>query len=264
MSGLILSGYGLGGSIFSIYYNKRVDALGENPKLDKSDGQMYFPEVVGQRYPRIHKEVCIGMVIFTLLAVVLLSNYQPKKVDVVQEDSSYLKNSFIDMSPAKRERLGILLQDDDFEYIKRNMSRSVLTRTDHEKSNDLLGVINEEEFDSEREVSDYVDQIERNLDLEIRAEQEISIFKIMRSQKFILIYCMSVFQMMYPLYFDVVFKEIGQFYIKEDETLTFIGSVSFITNSLLKLIIGIVLEVVPARRLNFCILVVMILHVFTL
>ena len=109
VSGLILSGYGLGGSIFSIYYNKRVDALGENPKLDKSDGQMYFPEVVGQRYPRIHKEVCIGMVIFTLLAVVLLSNYQPKKVDVVQEDSSYLKNSFIDMSPAKRERLGILL-----------------------------------------------------------------------------------------------------------------------------------------------------------
>ena len=70
--------------------------------------------------------------------------------------------------------------------------------------------------------------------------------------------------MMYPLYFDVVFKEIGQFYIKEDETLTFIGSVSFITNSLLKLIIGIVLEVVPARRLNFGILVVMIAHVFTL
>ena len=109
------------------------------------------------------------------------------------------------------------------------MSRSVLTRTDQDKSNDLLGVINEEEFDSEKEVSDYVDQIERNLDLEIRAEQEISIFKIMRSQKFILIYCMSVFQMMYPLYFDVVFKEIGQFYIKEDETLTFIGSVSFIS-----------------------------------
>ena len=77
------------------------------------------------------------------------------------------------MSPAKRERLGILLQDDDFEYIKRNMSRSVLTRTDHEKSNDLLGVINEEEFDSEREVSDYVDQIERNLDTGVEIHTKV-------------------------------------------------------------------------------------------
>ena len=75
MSGLILSGYGLGGSIFSIYYNMRVDELGENPKLDKSDGNMYFPEVVGQRYPRIHKEVCLGMLLATIISIILLTNY---------------------------------------------------------------------------------------------------------------------------------------------------------------------------------------------
>lgn len=79
----------------------------------------------------------------------------------------------------------------------------------------------------------------------MRAEAEISILTIMRSNKFLLIYLMSIFQLMYPLYFDVVFKEIAQYYIKEDETLTLIGSVSFASNSLCKLIIGIVLEYVP-------------------
>ena len=75
---------------------------------------------------------------------------------MVQDES--LKNSFIDMSPAKRERLGILLQDDDFDYIKRNMSRSVLTRTDHDKGNELFKHDEEiDEVDSEKEVSDYVD-----------------------------------------------------------------------------------------------------------
>ena len=47
VSGLILSGYGIGGALFALYYNMRVDELGEQPKLDKKDGNMYFPETVG-------------------------------------------------------------------------------------------------------------------------------------------------------------------------------------------------------------------------
>ena len=47
------------------------------------------------------------------------------------------------------------------------------------------------------------------MELEIRAEAEISILTIMRSNKFLLIYLMSIFQLMYPLYFDVIFKEIA-------------------------------------------------------
>jgi hypothetical protein len=47
VSGLILSGYGIGGALFSVYYNMRVDELGEQPKIDKRDGNMYFPEAVG-------------------------------------------------------------------------------------------------------------------------------------------------------------------------------------------------------------------------
>ena len=70
--------------------------------------------------------------------------------------------------------------------------------------------------------------------------------------------------MMYPLYFDVVFKEIGQYYIKEDETLTLIGSVAFASNSIFKLVTGIVLEYVPAKKVNCAILTVMFLHVLTL
>ena len=70
--------------------------------------------------------------------------------------------------------------------------------------------------------------------------------------------------MMYPLYFDVVFKEIGQFYIKQDETLTLIGSVAFASNSLFKLITGIVLEIMPVKKVNCFILAMMFVHIFTL
>ena len=69
---------------------------------------------------------------------------------------------------------------------------------------------------------------------------------------------------MYPLYFDVVFKEIAQYYIKDDEMLTMIGSVSFASNSIFKLIIGIVLEYVPARKVNVFILIAMFFSIITL
>lgn len=84
-----------------------VDELGENPKLDKTDGNMYFPEIVGKRYPRIHRYVCYAMAVLTGISILMLSNYEPKKIQEV--DGQSVKNSFIDMSPAKRERLGILL-----------------------------------------------------------------------------------------------------------------------------------------------------------
>lgn len=75
VTGIIISGYGAGGALFSIYYNQRVDELGENPKLDKTDGNMYFPEIVGERYPRIHRELIIGMAVATGISIILLSNY---------------------------------------------------------------------------------------------------------------------------------------------------------------------------------------------
>lgn len=109
VSGLILSGYGIGGSIFAIWYNYRVDELGEEAKLDKTDGNMYFPEGVGKRYPSIHREVCAGMAILTVVSLIFLTNYRSKKPDRELTEAGLRKNSFVDMSPAKRERLGILL-----------------------------------------------------------------------------------------------------------------------------------------------------------
>ena len=69
---------------------------------------------------------------------------------------------------------------------------------------------------------------------------------------------------MYPLYFDVVFKEIAQFYIKDDETLTMIGSIAFASNSIIKILIGITLEYIPCKKVNYCILTVMFLTILTL
>lgn len=31
---------------------------------------------------------------------------------------------------------------------------------------------------------------------------------------------------MYPFYFDVIFKEIGEYYIDDDDLLTYIGSIA--------------------------------------
>ena len=64
-----------------------------------------------------------------------------------------MKNSFIDMPPAKRERLNILLGEEDLNYIRKNVSRSVCT---------LHDVTNRENFfsfdqDSGKEVSEYVE-----------------------------------------------------------------------------------------------------------
>lgn len=113
-------------------------------------------------------------------------------------------------------------------------------------------------------MSEYVEEIERNFDLELRAEAEISILTIMRSKKFLLIFFMSIFQLLLPLYFDVVFKEIAQYYIKDDETLTLIGSLAFTSNSITKLVIGIVLEYISCKKVNYVILTVMFVSILTL
>lgn len=86
----------------------------------------------------------------------------------------------------------------------------------------------------------------------------------MKSKKFMLIYIMFVCQLSYPLYFEIAYKEIGQFYIKDDAILTYIGSISFIGLSVCKLLAGIMLDYVSIRKTNIVLLTVMILHIFTL
>jgi len=75
---------------------------------------------------------------------------------------------------------------------------------------------------------------------------------------------MCVFQLLYPLYFEVVYKEIGHYYIKDDAFLTYIGSASFIAFSIWKLIGGIMLDFVSIKKVNTVVLIIMILHVLTI
>lgn len=62
----------------------------------------------------------------------------------------------------------------------------------------------------------------------------------------------------------MVFKEIAQYYIKDDETLTLIGSIAFAANSVTKLVVGIVLEYVSCKKVNYVILTVMFVSILTL
>lgn len=71
-------------------------------------------------------------------------------------------------------------------------------------------------------------------------------------------------QLLYPQYFDVIFKELGQQYIEDDETLTHIGSLSFACNSVMRLLTGFILDFVSAKKANYVIITLMMLHILTL
>lgn len=75
---------------------------------------------------------------------------------------------------------------------------------------------------------------------------------------------MFVFELLYPIYFEVVYKEIGQYYIKDDEILSYIGSVGFMALSFIKLFAGISLDYVSVKKVNSLLLAILILHLFTL
>ena len=75
---------------------------------------------------------------------------------------------------------------------------------------------------------------------------------------------MFVFELLYPIYFEVVYKEIGQYYIKDDEILTYIGSVGFMGMSFVKLFAGISLDYVSVKKVNSLLLAIFIIHIFTL
>jgi len=75
---------------------------------------------------------------------------------------------------------------------------------------------------------------------------------------------MFVFELLYPIYFEVVYKEIGQYYIKDDEILTYIGSMGFLALSFIKLFAGISLDYVSVKKVNTLLLIIFIIHIFTL
>lgn len=45
------------------------------PVFDERDGNLYFPKEVGARYPDVHKHVVIGILVVSLMAIALVSNF---------------------------------------------------------------------------------------------------------------------------------------------------------------------------------------------
>lgn len=76
VSGIILGGYGVGGSIYGIYYHKYIDPLNVDPVEDPHDHELYFPKQIGARYPEVQKWVCLYIFIISLIAILMISNYK--------------------------------------------------------------------------------------------------------------------------------------------------------------------------------------------
>lgn len=75
VSGIILGGYGVGGSIYGLYYHMNIVRLNEEPIEDKKDHNLYFPKEVGARYPTVHKEVMMVVFIISMVAIAIITNF---------------------------------------------------------------------------------------------------------------------------------------------------------------------------------------------
>ena len=114
VSGIILGGYGFGGSLYGLYYHNKIAQVGSSsmlePIFDDRDGNLYFPKEVGARYPDVHKRVVTGILIVSLMAIALVSNYSMHQGAPASGFSKLKRfnSSFTLMTPAKRERLTVL------------------------------------------------------------------------------------------------------------------------------------------------------------
>ena len=106
---------------------------------------------------------------------------------------------------------------------------------------------------------------ERDYDADERfAQENISIWTLILSKHFLMIYAMSASELFYALYFDIVFKELGQHYIEADETLTRIGSMGYLANMVGRLVGGFMLDYYDPIKVNHVILSVFLITMVTL
>ena len=97
------------------------------------------------------------------------------------------------MTPAKRERLSVLSRN----YIISKHNGDNM----HPEPED--GSISEGDLDI------FERRIEKDFDEELEAERKAKTTSLLKSRKFLLIYCMSTMELVYPIYFNAIFKEIG-------------------------------------------------------
>ena len=53
VSGIIISGHGFGGAVFSMLFEEITNPGDIEPIVDKHDGNLYFPAEIGSRYPEM-------------------------------------------------------------------------------------------------------------------------------------------------------------------------------------------------------------------
>ena len=80
VSGIILGGYGFGGSLYGLYYHNKIAHMDDEPVFDGRDGNLYFPKEVGMRYPEIHKQVVFMILFITIIAILFVSNFKTPAV----------------------------------------------------------------------------------------------------------------------------------------------------------------------------------------
>lgn len=119
VSGIVLGGYGFGGSLYGLYYHNKIAMPHEEPVYDSRDGNLYFPKEVGARYPEIHKQVCVAMLVVSAFAISLVSNFRTAVDPKMKLRRS--KSSLTMMTPAKRERLTVLSKN----YMTKNVHERI-------------------------------------------------------------------------------------------------------------------------------------------
>jgi len=78
VTGVILSGYGVGGFIFSIFFQQLANPNQVAAVRDAKDGKLYFGKEIADRYPVVHLDICITWTIIILVGASLISNREPR------------------------------------------------------------------------------------------------------------------------------------------------------------------------------------------
>ena len=97
------------------------------------------------------------------------------------------------------------------------------------------------------------------------AQKTIPLTELLFSAKFITIYLMITFQLIYAQYFIQIYKELGKDYIPNDSTLSQIGATGYICSSVARILTGLICDCVESpSRINNLVICAFLLQIFTL
>ena len=90
-TGIIASGAGVGSAIFGMFFQKMANPDSVKPYLDTSDGNYYFPKVIGDQYPNVQFKLCVVWLLLILVGLSLINNKEAPvggQLTIMVEDGS--------------------------------------------------------------------------------------------------------------------------------------------------------------------------------